>query len=266
MEPAEADLAPALGEGNHSVRRALEMLATIAAHPDPARLGQLARELALPKSSAHSLLRALAAAGFVEGDARGGYVVGLRAFEIGAAYLGRVDPVQAARPELAGLRDALGVTAHFAVLDGTDAVTLAKEDPVGTGPRLASSLGARLPARRTAVGLALLAHRSEAVEQLRLGGGQRRRLDAELARARAVGYAVDHGETAVAVGSLAAPVFDATGGCCGAVGISFLLANGPDEATAGPLVAAAADRISRRLGAPSSAIGHRPSETEAPDA
>jgi len=242
------DGARPLVEGNHSVRRALEMLATVAADREPLRLGQLARRLALPKSSAHSLLRALAVAGFVEGDARSGYVVGLRAFEVGVAYLSRMGPVAAARPELARLRDTLGVAAHLAILDGSDAVYLAAEGPAGSGPRLASSVGSRLPAHLTAVGRAQLAHRPEAVAGLAIHRGRARRLATELDRARQRGYAVDRGETVAGIGCLASPVFDAAGGCAGAVGISFLLDGGPADETAGPLVAAAARRISARLG------------------
>ncbi|HUY97410.1 MAG TPA: IclR family transcriptional regulator [Verrucomicrobiae bacterium] len=256
-ESVEGEFAPP-GEGNHSVRRALEMLATIAGHQDPLRLGQLARELSLPKSSAHSLLRALAAAGFVEGDARGGYVVGLRAFEVGVAYLARTDVVQAARSELAGLRDALGVTAHVTVLNGVDTVTVAKEDPRRTGPHLASSLGARLAAGGTAMGRVQLAHLPDAVERLGLHGRRRRQLDQELERVRTVGTASDRGATAVGVGSVAAPVFDAAGVCCAAIGVSFLLADEPAWATAGPVVAAAAGRITARLG------GQAPSNTPRP--
>ncbi len=72
--------------GNHSVRRAMELLAAVAADPSPLTLSALARRLDLPKSSAHSLLRALHGAGFLEGDARRGYTVGPRALEVGSRY------------------------------------------------------------------------------------------------------------------------------------------------------------------------------------
>ena len=234
--------------GNHAVQRALRLLDRVAQGPGPLTLSDLARELGLPKSSAHSLLRALLGAGFLEGDARGGYRVGLHAFEIGAAYLRGMDPVTAARPDLVRLRDELGMTAHFAVLDGRDAVYLAKEDPAALGPSLASALGARLPAAATAVGKAQLAHRPEGPlgdAESDFAGG---RLDRELEEARRRGFAVDAGETKPGIGCVAAPVFDADGRCCGAIGVSYLVAGGPAAGALGPQVVAAARRTSARLG------------------
>ena len=51
------------------------------------------------------------------------------------------------------------MTSHFAVLEGDEVIYLAKHDPPGLGLKLASSLGARLPAAVTAVGKAQLARK-----------------------------------------------------------------------------------------------------------
>ena len=127
--------------------------------PPSARSGwpEIAKEFGIPKSSCLALLRALAARDFIRQDETGAYALGLRSFEVGTAYLRAVTPVRGDPGVLRALTERLGMTAHFAVLEGDEVVYLAKQDPPGTGVRLASSLGARLSAWTTAVGKAQLA-------------------------------------------------------------------------------------------------------------
>lgn len=239
----------ALGGANRSVLRALAILDLIATSDAPVSLARISKELGVPKSSALSLLKALVGEEFASLSDRGEYTLGVHSFEIGAAYLRAVTPLKAADAQLQGLTDALGVTAHFAVLDGGEVVYLAKHDPPGLGFRLASALGARLPAEMTAVGKAQLAH-------LKLG--HHRRIDAELAaeleHVRIRGYAVDEGLTAVGIRCVASPVFDSVR-CCGAIGVSYPIDAGAERRDIVEAVRAAADRASNKL-------GHRP--TEAP--
>jgi DNA-binding IclR family transcriptional regulator len=226
---------------NRSVVRALSILELLARLERPLSLAEIATELKLPKSSALSLLRALTLREFAAVDARGDYVLAVRSFETGAAYLRAMTPVRAVEGELRILTESLGVTSHFAVLDGEEVLYLAKHDPPGTGLKLASSLGARLPAGTTAVGKAQLAYRpgphAAWPEQLR----------AALASVRRRGYAVDEGETATGIRCVAAPVFSSTG-CCGALGVSYLLHGYPDNAEVAEAVMAAGRRASARLG------------------
>jgi DNA-binding IclR family transcriptional regulator len=231
---SEARTEPA---GSRSVLRALEILDLLAATERPLGLAQIAKEFGIPKSSCLALLRALCARDFVRQDAAGAYVLGLRTFEVGAAYLRAVTPVGAATAELRALTELLGMTSHFAVLEGDEVVYLAKQDPPGTGVRLASSLGARLSAWTTAVGKAQLAFREPP-------GG---RADALLEEVRRRGYAVDEGTTAAGIRCVAAPVFG-VGGCCGAVGVSYLMHDGVDVPEIADLIVSAAKRVSSELG------------------
>jgi DNA-binding IclR family transcriptional regulator len=124
----------------------------------------------------------------------------------------------------------LNVTTHYAVLDGTDAVYLCKEDPPGLGVQLASSIGARLPADLTAVGKACLAWLAPeaivthvALADVEDGfGGVPAHLMAELSAVRAQGFATDSGEASAGIECVAAPVFDMSGPR-GAIGVSYLL-------------------------------------------
>ena len=127
-------------------------------------LGEVATRLKLPKSSALSLLRALVAGDFCVTDGKGLYALGIHTFEVGAGYLRSMTPVRSVTPELEWLTQVLAMTSHFAVLQGDEVIYLAKHDPAALGLKLASSLGARVPAAVTAVGKAQLAYKDWAPE------------------------------------------------------------------------------------------------------
>ena len=70
-------------------------------------------------------------------------------------------------------------------------------------------------------------------------------LELQLVRER--GYAVDEGQTAVAIKCVAAPLFNDRG-CCGAIGVSYLLGGGPAASVVVEAIVDAAQRASDRLG------------------
>ena len=242
---------PAAPAVNRAVLRALSILELLSRSDGPVTLGELSGELKIPKSSALTLLRALVAAEFCVADDRGFYALGIHSFEVGAAYLRSMTPVRSVTPELQWLTESLGVTSHFAVLERDEVIYLAKHDPPGLGLKLASSLGARLPAAVTAVGKAQLAYRATVfpgagvLEGSTAGGAAPAGL--ELQRVRRLGYAVDDGQTAVGIRCVAAPLFNDRG-CCGAIGVSYLLGGVPDVPTVAGAVMEAAGRASARLG------------------
>jgi len=227
--------------GSRSVLRAIDILELLAGEHRSLGLAQITSGLGIPKSSCLLLLRALETRDFVRKDDGGLYSLGLRSFEVGAAYLHSVTPVSVAAGELLTLTQELTMTSHFAVLVGDEVVYLAKQDPPGSGVRLASSLGARLPAWSTAVGRAQLAYSGLAVTA---GTGE---LVRELKEVRQRGYAVDDGGTALGICCVAAPVFGVNG-CCGALGVSYLSQGGPDPSVVAPLLVASARRASLDLG------------------
>src|SRR5664280_1846745 len=105
--------------GTRSVDRAVSLLRLLAERGGLG-LGEIARTLAIPKSSAADVLRALVARDFVAQDESGRCCLGLGTFEIGASYLRAMTPVAAVEPELKALTSELCATSHFAVLDGGD--------------------------------------------------------------------------------------------------------------------------------------------------
>ena len=247
---------------NNSVTRALHLLELIADNDGaPMRLSALAAAIGAPKSSVHSILRSLVAERFVEPTDEGCYRLGIRAFEVGSAYTRHMSPTRAVHAELVDLSHELKVTAHFAILDGPEVLYIEKEDPPGRGIRVASAVGARLPAHLTAVGKAALAYADASAVMLadlsvRGTSGRalsRAALDDELRQVRRDGFAVDDGDTAAGIRCVAAAVFDARQRCCGAVGVSYLTSGGLSTETVAQQVRAAANRTSQRLGAPGAA-------------
>ena len=185
-------------------------------------LGEVATQLKLPKSSALTLLRALVVDGVLCGRRKGPLRPGPAQLR-GRGCLPPVDDPRAQRHSGASVADrVLGVTSHFAVLEGDEVIYLAKHDPPGLGLKLASSLGARLPAAVTAVGKAQLGATANArTDRLRAANWK---------WYGRLGYAVDDGQTAVGIRCVAAPLFN-DGGCCGAIGVSYLLGGGSSAAT-----------------------------------
>ncbi len=227
--------------GSRSVLRAVDILELLASEQRSLGLAQIANSLGIPKTSCLVLLRALDARGFVKKDVDGVYGLGLRSFEVGAAYLRAVTPVSATAAELLLLAQELATTSHFAVLVEDEVVYLAKQDPPGSGVRLASSLGARLPAWTTAVGRAQLAFSS-----LRFPTPSQE-MAKKLEEVRCRGFAVDDGETAIGICCVAVPVFDVNG-CCGAIGVSYLSQGGPDISLVASRLVTSAKRASADLG------------------
>jgi DNA-binding IclR family transcriptional regulator len=228
--------------GTRSVDRAVSLLRLLAERGGLG-LGEIARTLAIPKSSAADVLRALVARDFVAQDESGRYCLGLGTFEIGASYLRAMTPVAAVEPELKALTSELCATSHFAVLDGSQVVYLAKNDPPRCGFDLANALGARLPAATAAVGKAQLAFMTARDAEERFDSSR----FVEFARIRALGYALDEGGTVPGLTSAAAPVFSPNG-CCGAISVSTLVRGEPTREAIIDAVVAAAANATLRLG------------------
>jgi DNA-binding IclR family transcriptional regulator len=242
MQPADG-VEDTASKGSRSVLRALDILELLAGLDSPLSLARIAKELDIPKTSCLGLLRALSAHEFIRQDETGSYGLGVRIFEVGAAYVRTMTPTRAVAGELRVLTARLGMTSHFAVLDGDEVVYLAKHDPPGSGIRLASALGARLPAATTAVGKAQLAFIWRAAQTATPGAPA----EAVLAEVRARGYAVDEGITAAGIRCVAAPVFDVRG-CCGAIGVSYLAHDGAPGTDVSSPIMAAAKQVSAELG------------------
>lgn len=247
-----------------SAERLLDVLELLARSARPVPTMTIARECAIPKSSAHHLLNVMRARNFVTYyEAERAWGLGVAVFETGSAYLRSAPLQRLGRHLLAELSERTGATAHLAILHGTEVLYVDKEQPSGT-VALVTEVGVRLPAHLTAVGLAILAELPEAQVRalyadqplvLRTGRGPSsleallRSLDA----VRREGHAIDAEMVTPGIACLASPVFSHTGLPVAAMGITFLAA----QRSRAEMRAAAAviDELSARL---SSSLGHRP--------
>jgi DNA-binding IclR family transcriptional regulator len=201
-----------------SADRTLDVLEELARSTGPLALGELARRLAIPKSSLHGLLRTVERRGWVEADESGlRFRLGLRAMQVAGSYLDQDQVLSAAQHVLDHIAQETGETVQLARLDGADVVYLAQRHarhPV----RLISSIGQRLPAHATALGKALLSRMDEEELDRRLTFPlevltestitDRTRLLADLETARLRGYAVDEQEANQGLYCFAAAVPD----------------------------------------------------------
>ena len=200
--------------------RTLRVLRFLASQPDPVSLDRLAAAVGLPRSTAYHLMAAMEAEGFVThlpDEHR--YGLGVAAFEVGSGYSRQAPLQRIARRPLAALADALGQSAHLAVLHGRDVLYVLEERAPGRPP-LVTDVGVRLPAHLTASGRAILAHlpaaqvralypdRSAFVDRHGLGPSSLSALRSLLAETRQRGYAVEEGEVTPGFASVAAAVLD----------------------------------------------------------
>ena len=153
------------------VLRLLDFLADSGPRP----VGQIARELGLPLSSAHKLLKTVQRRNYIDYDAdTRTYRLGWRIWQLSRAYAGVNDLVDKARPLMQRIVDAVGESVNLARLEGTDCVYLAfVESPYGA--RRVVAVGERFPANASAVGKVLLAALDEDDLRRRLSGTRLRR-------------------------------------------------------------------------------------------
>ncbi len=241
--------------------RALRVLRYLARQPDPVTLDRLASAVGLPRSTAYHLVNAMIAEGFVVHlPEEHRYGLGVAAFEVGSGYA-RQEPLQRiSRRPLARLVDAVGQSAHLAVLHGRDVLYVVEERAPGRPP-LVTDVGVRLPAHLTASGRAVLAalptaqvralypDRSAFVDRHGLGPTSLGALRTVLAETRQRGYAAEDGEVTPGFASVAAAVLDHNGHPVAGIAVTWPAADPP---TAPAEVVAAvrrtAEATSRRIG------------------
>ena len=238
-----------------TVEKAVDVLFHLHAEPAAQGVTAIGRALGLPKSSAHRLLAALLRRGLVERDERGRYRTGIGLVSLGLGVLEREPVVVAARPVLEEEAERLGETVFLVAARAGRIRVLDKAE--GTGfLRAAPRVGAEVPVHATAVGKLFLAFAEETIPPLtgRLEAytpethTSRRDLDAEVARARRRGFAMNRDEWIRGLSVVAAPVIAKTR-MAAAVAVAApsarLIALGPERIARRTV--AAAGRVAARL-------------------
>lgn len=226
----------------------------------------LAREVGASKAAVYRILSTLQRREYVvQNPSTSQYAIGPALRRFGRVAASRLNLPAAARPFMVELRDLTEDAVHLAILDGAEAVYVAKEE--GLHPvQVMSRVGARCPAHCVATGKALLAYADDAVHDRLVVAGLTRYTPLthaepddfrqEMARIREHGYAVNEGEWRTEVRGVAVPVFDGSGRAVAAIGVCSPAVRMPDERVFAtiPIVLDVASRLSAHLGAPTPAV------------
>ena len=227
---------------------------------------ELARRLHLHKNNVFRLLATLEDKGWVEqSEDSERYRLGAACLRLARSYARTHGLTRWGRPALERLAAATGETVHLGVLRGFEVVHLDGEQAPGL---LVSGLrtGMRMPSHCTALGKVLLGCGApgtlERYDREVLSSGldafttetivDRDKLLEHLHRVAAQGWAVDLEEASPGLACAAAPVIDACGNTVGALSVSGPSCRLDRDALEGrlvPAVVAAANELSRQLGA-----------------
>lgn len=248
------------GSNIRALERGLAVLEALAM-VDALSLSELARRVQLSTSTTSRVLETLRRRRFVTQTDDGLYRIGIRAFEVGAAYLQGTELHRAARPVMKTLAEALEETVNLAVLDSQEVVYVDQEVAGRSMVRMFTQIGARAPLYCTGAGKALLAWLPESEVRKRLGDEplaphtphtliSKEAVVTQLRRIREQGYAFDDEEREVGVRCVAVPIRNQFGEVTATLSLSAPVSRLPDDKVK-PLADAlvrSADDISLRLG------------------
>jgi DNA-binding IclR family transcriptional regulator len=243
------------------VDRALALLSAFQADRRVLSLSEMSRLAQLPTSTAHRLASRLVEWGALERRDDGRYVVGLRLLEVASLAPRGHGLRELAMPYLGDLAEATREHVLLAVLEDDEALLVERLSHRSAAP-VHYRVGGRMPLHSTGVGLVLLAHADQGLQErvltsrpVHLPEGEavdvvdlRRRL----AEVRRDGIAQWRRASPTPVFSLAAPIWDVSDRCCAA--LSVLVPSAAEDPARGltPALRAAARAISRALGSPRS--------------
>jgi DNA-binding IclR family transcriptional regulator len=215
----------------NSILRASNILRYFLGEKTHFKIGELARQLELDRSTTYRILLSLEKCGFVEKDGKKGeYSLGMTVFEIGNTYLRRMDFIQISKPIMTDLALKVQETVNLAVLSDTEIIYVDKVD----SPRtlgVMSKIGKRAPVYCTALGKVLLAHQpkdelSRIIGEIKLKPftkntiTSKKKLTEELKEIRKRGYALDRREREEDVECIGAPIRNHLGNVIAALSIS----------------------------------------------
>ena len=241
--------------GTSVLGRAARILGAFSEAEPELDLSRLMALTGLPRSTAHRLATELVELGQLQRTDDGRYAIGTLLWELGELAPVSIRLREVALPHLLALFAATGENVHLAVLDGTEALYVARLTGSASIPTL-SRMGGRLPLHTTGVGKALLStmdepwlanyfavpRERETIHSVTDEGALREQLVA----ARRRGYATTRQEMTLGNVSFAAPLPAVSGLPRAAVGVVTHLARG-DSSRLAPLVLRAATDIGRDL-------------------
>ena len=239
------------------IERMMKLLDVLSYYHDPVSLKQLALETGLHPSTAHRILGAMTASGFVERADPGTYQLGIRLLELGNLVKSRINIRDSAMPLMQRLHREIGESVNLGVRQGDEIVYVERTSSGRSSVRVVHLVGARAPLHVTAVGkLFLLEDGPQKVREYAKRTGlpgftptsltALPALEKELDRVRRHGVAFDNEEIEQGLRCIAAPVRDDAGDLVAGLSVSAPAdRHNPDWAA---IVRKTADEISAAIG------------------
>ncbi|GEK80241.1 IclR family transcriptional regulator [Agrococcus baldri] len=226
------------------------------------RFTDIVEESGLAKATVHRILATLVEQEFITGDSDRGYQPGARFLTIAGRAISHLDISSIVEPIVERLVSEVDCTIHVGVVNGFEMVYVLRKD--SSKPyRMASRVGLSMPMHCSGMGKAVLASwTAEQVDRLVEAVGlpartedtitDPDRLHEELALVARRGYALDLGENERGTVCVSAPIRDHLGRTTYGISISSIALEHPGASIEqfAPQAIAAADAISRALGAP----------------
>lgn len=235
----------------------MKLLDVLSYYHDPVSLKQLALETGLHPSTAHRILGAMTASGFVERVDPGTYQLGIRLLELGNLVKSRINIRDSAMPLMQRLHREIGESVNLGVRQGDEIVYVERTSSGRSSVRVVHLVGARAPLHVTAVGkLFLVEDGPQKVREYAKRTGlpgltptsltTLPTLERELERVRRHGVAFDNEEIEQGLRCIAAPIRDDVGELVAGLSVSAPAErHNPDWAT---IVRQTADEISAAIG------------------
>ena len=239
------------------IDRMMSLLDALAHHSEPVSLKQLTADTSLHPSTAHRILGALGASGFIERADGGTYRLGIRLLELGNIVKNRISLRETAMPAMLRLHAKTGESVNLGMRSGDEIIYVERTSSGRSAVRIVHIVGTRAPLHTTATGKLFLAEDSpelnrQYAERTGLPGNTQaslttsRALEQELARERLHQVAYDMEEVEVGVRCIAAGIRNDDGDLVAGLSLSTPTERfNPDWA---PLVRETAMEISRALG------------------
>jgi IclR family transcriptional regulator, KDG regulon repressor len=253
-----------LKKASPALQRALDVLEVISDSDAGFTNAYLARRLAIPKSSASSILGVLQSRGYLGRCANNGrYKLGFKTLTLGRKLLDHSMIRDLALPLMRNLVERANLTCHLAIFGQREAVHL---DKIVARRYLSldntRSVGERVPLHASSVGKALLAWQEQRVLDASLPRMElprssprtittRAQLLGKLSEIRNQGYAIDDEECRLGWRCVGAPIFDELGSVRVAICLTGTVAelNDTSLTSAAAAVKETARQISRSLAA-----------------
>lgn len=227
-------------EQSQALNKAVAILDCFAQEETELGVREVARRVGLSSSAAGRLLAAMKELGILtQNPETRAYAMGSRVLTWAGVYSAPLDVRNKAEPAIHALHQSTNETISLYVLDGAERVCIERVESPQT-VRIVTRIGRRLPLYAGSAGKAILAFLPRERQEEIIGGTPLQPLTpmtitdpavlrAELAKVRAEGCAVSHGEWLADASGVAAPILDHLGQPVAAISISGPVSRFMDE-------------------------------------